>query len=218
MGAWRLSGMARSTYDSESLLVGVVGRPHGLDGEMTLRAYNNQGANLALVPELIFETPGSREVRPLRTARRRADGWLVRVEGVASREAAAALTHASVRVRKQALPPLAPGEFFVEDLLGCRVTTEHGDELGTVESIFWNGAHDVLSVVGVAVGSPGAKATEHLIPLVPAFLQLVDVPARRVVVRWDPQDGDPARVADRAHDDADRTNPDHDAADHHEND
>ena len=144
----------------------------------------------------------------MRTARRRADGWLVRVEGIASREDAAALTHASVRVRKQALPPLAPGEFFVEDLLGCRVTTEHGEELGTVESIFWNGAHDVLSVVGGAVESSGAKATEHLIPLVPAFLQLVDAPARRVVVRWDPQDADDARVADRAHGDAD----------HHEHD
>ena len=138
--------MARPTYDPESLLVGIIGKPHGLDGEMTLRTHNPRGADLAKVPELIFERGQAREVRRLRTARRRADGWLVRVDGITSRDAAAAMTHVPVRVRKQALPALEPGEFFVEDLLGCQVQTVEGDVLGTVDSIFWNGAHDVLSV------------------------------------------------------------------------
>ena len=138
--------MARPTYDPQSLLVGVIGKPHGLDGEMTLRAYNPHGADLAKVSELIFERGQARDTRRLRTARRRADGWLVRVEGVDSRDAAAALTHTPVRVLKQALPALRPGEFFVEDLLGCEVRTVDGDVLGVVDTTFWNGAHDVMSV------------------------------------------------------------------------
>jgi 16S rRNA processing protein RimM len=178
--------MARPTYDPDSLLVGVIGRPHGLGGEMTLRAYNRHGADLATVSELIFERGDTREVRRLRTARRRADGWLVRVEGIDSRDGAAAWTHAAVRVRKQSLPVLGAGEFFVEDLLGCVVRTEHGEVLGTVDSIFWNGAHDVRSVVGPGAGPDGG---EHLIPLVPAFIKEVDVHARRMVVAWSPESG-----------------------------
>lgn len=178
--------MARPTYDPDSLLVGIVGKPHGLDGEMTLRAYNTRGADLAQVPDLIFEQGDSRQVRRLRTARRRADGWLVRVEGVESRDQAASLTHAAVRVHKRALPALGPGEFFVEDLLGCRVRTVEGQPLGAVDSIFWNGAQDVMSVLSDATG-PG----ESLIPLVPQFLHLVDTAAREIVVAWDaPAAGD----------------------------
>jgi 16S rRNA processing protein RimM len=176
--------MARPTYDPDSLLLGIIGRPHGLDGEMTLRSHNVRGADLGGVPELIFERGEAREIRRLRTARRRADGWLVRVDGIDSRELAAALTHATVRVRKQALPALGPGEFFVEELLGCEVRTAQGDLLGVVDSIFWNGAQDVMSIVGQA----GPATREYLIPLVPDFLQAVDTPARQVVVAWDLDD------------------------------
>jgi 16S rRNA processing protein RimM len=174
--------MARPTYDPDSLLVGIIGRPHGLDGEMTLRAYNRDGADLAAVPELIFERGDLREVRRLRTARRRVGGWLVRVDGIDSRDGAAEWTHAAVRIRKHALPPLGPGEFFVEDLLGCQVRTPRGDVLGNVDSIFWNGAHDVMSVPAA-----GGDGVEHLIPLVPAFIRLVDTPARQIMVAWDPE-------------------------------
>lgn len=137
-----------------------------------------------------------RETRALRTARRRADGWLVRVDGITSRDAAAALTHAPVRVLKEALPPLAPGEFYVEDLLGCQVRTVGGSLLGVVDSIFWNGAHDVMSIRGPVPG-PGAEAgpaaapVEHLVPLVPHFLHLVDAPGRQIVVVWEHTDDEP---------------------------
>ena len=197
--------MARPTYDPQSLLVGVIGKPHGLDGEMTLRAYNLHGADLAKVPELIFERGQGRDARRLRTARRRADGWLVRVEGVDSRDAAAALTHTPVRVLKQALPALGPGEFFVEDLLGCEVRTVDGDVLGLVDTIFWNGAHDVMSVQqtvhggqvegadageGGGAGKARPAVVEHLIPLVPNFLHTVDPAARQVVVVWQREEAD----------------------------
>jgi 16S rRNA processing protein RimM len=206
--------MARPTYDPQSLLVGVIGKPHGLAGEMTLRAYNLRGADLAKVPELIFERGQARDTRRLRSARRRADGWLVRVEGVDTRDHAAALTHTPVRVRKEALPALGPGEFFVEDLLGCEVRTVDGDVLGVVDTIFWNGAHDVMSVQQIAqhgnadgdisVPAKGKTAViEHLIPLVPDFLHTVDAAARQVVVAWERDEGEaePSASSGRAPED-----------------
>jgi 16S rRNA processing protein RimM len=182
--------MARPTYDPHSLLVGVIGRPHGLTGEMTLRVHNERGADLSAVPRLVLERGAEREVRKLRGARRNADGWLVRLEGTDSRDAAAALTHATVRIQKELLPALRPGEFFVEDLLGCMVNTENGGLLGVVDSIFWNGAHDVMVVLPqpqphVAVPDAPEGEHEHLIPLVPEFVRSVDALARRVVVAWD---------------------------------
>lgn len=176
--------MARPSYESDSLLLGVIGRPHGLDGEMILRSHNGRGTDLAGVPVLILERGTAREERKVRSARRGVDGWLLRLEGVDSRDAASALTHLPVRVQKKSLPPLAPGEFFVEDLLGCEVLTETGSVLGAVVSVFWNGAQDVMSV-SRSREEDGADADDDLlIPVVPAFVRDVDVSGRRVVVEW----------------------------------
>ena len=168
--------MALPSYDPASLLLGVIGRPHGLRGEITLRAYNNRGADLSRVRTLILDRGQGPEERQVLSVRPSGDVWLFRLQGVDSRDAAAALTHAAVRVRRDALPPLGPGEFFVEDVLGSTVRTDTGQVLGVVGSVFWNGAHDVMVVSG---------DTEQLIPLVPTFVRSVDGPARQVIVAWD---------------------------------
>ena len=55
-----------------------------------------------------------------------AEGYLLRIAGVDDRDAAAALTLGEVRVARSSLPPLAPGEYYVEDVIGCAVEDEAG--------------------------------------------------------------------------------------------
>ena len=105
----------------------------------------------------------------------------MRLKGVDDRDAAAALTLAEVRVPRTALPPLGPGEFYVEDLIGCAVDDEAGRALGTVEGTFWNGAHDVATVVA-------PDGVERLLPLIPDCVLEVDVPGRKMKVRWSDDD------------------------------
>jgi 16S rRNA processing protein RimM len=171
---------ARAQYDPDTLLVGKLGRPHGLAGEVVLHAYNTQGTGLDGVAAVILELDGKRSERTVRAARRTAAGWLLHLGGVDSREAAAALTHAEVRVPRSALPPLGAGEYFVEDVVGCSVVLEDGRAVGVVDSVFWNGAHDVMVVVG-----EGTPAPERLVPLVPTFVRDVDAAGRRLVIAWE---------------------------------
>lgn len=173
--------MSRS-FDPETLLIGVMGRPHGLHGELSLRPYGG-ATDLGAISAVLLERDGTRREWTLRHARRVADGWLVRFEGVESRTDAEALTNATVWVPRRTLPPLGPGEFYVEDLVGCRVETESGAVLGIVQGVFWNGAQDVITV-----GEEGKKITDDgqiLIPVVPDFVRLVEPEARRVVVAWE---------------------------------
>jgi 16S rRNA processing protein RimM len=172
--------MSRS-FDPETLRIGVMGRPHGLQGEISLRPYGGT-SDLAALRSLLLEQNGARREWVLRQARRVADGWLVRLEGVESRTDAEALTNAPVWVPRRALPPLGPGEFYVEDLVGCQVETEGGSVLGLVQGIFWNGAQDVITV---GDDGQGKDDNQLLIPVVPAFIRLVDAEARRVVVAWE---------------------------------
>src|SRR4029450_12436801 len=73
------------------------------------------------------------------------------------------------------LRPLAEGEHYWFELVGCRVEIEGGGVLGTVREIWETGAHDVLVVADDAGRS-------HLIPAADAFLRLVDPAARRIVI------------------------------------
>jgi 16S rRNA processing protein RimM len=167
----------QSGYDPETLLVGVLGRPHGLRGEILLRPHNPAGSDLATVTELIIESDaGERERRAVERIRRAGEGWLIKLDGIGSRDEVEHLTNRAVRVQRRALPPPGSQEFFVEDTLGCHVTTEEGTDLGVVETVFWNGAQDVWVI--------RAGGRETLIPLVPAYVRRVDPGARQIVVAW----------------------------------
>jgi 16S rRNA processing protein RimM len=171
--------LSHATYDPETLLVGVLGRPHGLRGEIALRAHNRESADLARVPELLLERPTGREERRVEAIRRSPDGWLVKLAGIDTRTDAEPLINALVRVRRVRLPAPLPGEFFVEDAVGCEVFTETNRRLGTVEGLMWNGAQDILVVKGEA---------EILIPALPEFVRAVDLAKRRIEVAWNEED------------------------------
>jgi 16S rRNA processing protein RimM len=167
-------------YDPETVILGVVGRPHGVRGELWLRPHNVHGSAFAGLRTLVLDRAGVRSSYAITSLRPTPDGALVKLAGVDSRQAAAALTLADVVVPRAALPPLAPGEYYVGDVIGCEVVHETGRALGVVASTFWNGAQDVMIVDG-----PGEPRQEHLIPLLPQFVVTVDAPGRKIVVSWD---------------------------------
>jgi 16S rRNA processing protein RimM len=107
--------------------------------------------------------------------RRMADGFLLKLDGVLTREQAASLTGQQLCLPKSTFPPLSPDEFYVEDLVGCRVEDGNGRVLGVVRSVFWNGAHDVM-VIG------DEERGERLLPAVPEFIVAVDRWTKCVVV------------------------------------
>jgi 16S rRNA processing protein RimM len=161
----------------------VLGKPHGVRGEIGLRLFNVESSSLAELDSITVERDGRRQTHVVEGARPFTGGLLISLAGVNSREQAAALTNGRVRVARSTLPPPAPGEFYVSDVPGCEVFAEDGARLGVVRETFWNGAHDIM-VVDDSAAADGGAAAEHLIPLVPEFVRSVDVDARTVQVAW----------------------------------
>ena len=170
-------------YDPETVVLGVVGRPHGVRGEVSIRLHNVHSRALEGLREILLVRGGVTTPHAIVALRSTPDGALARLAGVDTREAAAALTHAEVRAPRSALPPLGPGEFYVDDVVGCEVLHESGRRLGVVASTFWNGAQDVMIVKGDPDG-----AAEELIPIVPQFVVTMDAAGRKIVVSWDGHD------------------------------
>ena len=169
------------TYDPGTIAIGVLGKPHGVQGEISLRLFNLESPSLTELSSVILERAGERTSRVVKRSRPFGKGLLLMFAGVSSREQAAALTLSRVRIDRAALPPPGPGEYFVSDVIGCEVFAEDGSRLGIADETFWNGAHDIM----IVRDSTGAGAeTEHLIPLVPDFIREVDASRRVIRVTW----------------------------------
>jgi 16S rRNA processing protein RimM len=105
-------------------------------------------------------------------------GLVAKLDGIDDRDAAAALIGAEIRVPRERLPKVKPGEFYWADLEGLAVKTVDGIDLGTVSHLFATGANDVLVVRG---------DRERLLPYIPDVVRRVDPSMGLIEVDWDPE-------------------------------
>jgi len=119
-------------------------------------------------------------------AREQGDVVVASAQEVPDRTAAERLKGARVFVSRASFPTAEKDEYYWVDLIGLTVVNRNGTALGTVADLMDTGAHSVLRVSYEGVGAKGeATQGERLIPFVSAYVDSVDIPARRIVVDWD---------------------------------
>lgn len=177
--------------DPVEVLVGRVGKAHGLRGEVTVQTTTDS-------PEQRF-APGSQlysqSGRRLTVSGRRLQGgnWVLAFAQVSDRSAAEALRGTELWAELPADQVQDdPDEFQDLVLVGLAVVGTDGTPLGTVDRILHLPAQDVL-----AVTTPGG---ERLVPFVEELVPEVDLTAGRIVV--DPIPGLFDDLADEARDEA----------------
>jgi 16S rRNA processing protein RimM len=182
-----------SVSQQEFIEIGVVGRPHGVRGEVRVRVHSPDASAFTRAARIFLAKEGAdvgadvgadagapRPVK-VRSARAVGDGFLVAFDGIADRDAAMTLSGATVLARRDELPALREDEIYVADLVGCVVETRAGKPWGQVHDVLPGPAHEILVIREGDV--------ERLLPYVPDFVVAVDLAARRVVV--DPPEGLP---------------------------
>lgn len=105
-------------------------------------------------------------------------GALIKLLGTDTPEAAAKLSGLNVKIAGSDARPLEPGEYFLFQLIGLKVSNENGEPLGTVTDLIETGAHDVL-VIGERPDSPD----DLMVPNHPEFVLEMDPEAGTMVVR-----------------------------------
>ena len=178
------------------IVVGRVGRPHGIRGEVVIGVRTDEpdlrfavGATVDARSSLDDDSPGGGEPLKIASARWHSGQLLVAFAGITDRTAAAELTGSWLSVDSSQLPETGdPDEFRDHELIGLSVWTCAGDPVGLVTDVLHYG-QDLL-VVRRADG-PG---DEYLVPFVKAIVPEVDVRAGVVVI--DPPPGllDPAQA------------------------
>jgi 16S rRNA processing protein RimM len=158
-----------------AVLVGRLGAAHGVRGEIRLQSFTADPAAIATYGPL-FDASGARRfvISSLRSLGK--DMFVARLEGVADRGAAEALTGVELHLPREALPPPEEDEFYLADLEGLRAETRAGETLGVVIGVRNFGAGDILEI------APRGGGETLLLPFTRAAVPVVDVSGGRVVV------------------------------------
>ena len=118
----------------------------------------------------------------IRQAREHSGAVVASAHDIADRDAAEALKGARVFVARSSFPTPQEGEYYWVDLIGLDVVNREGVALGQVRDLMSTGPQQVL-VIGY---DEAGKACERLIPFVDAYVDQVDLQARRITVDWQP--------------------------------
>lgn len=100
--------------------------------------------------------------------------------GVDDRDGAEALRGGRIFIARSCFPTLDDDEYYWVDLIGLPVFNRQGEALGNVRDLLSTGPQTVLVIEYLLDG----KLLERMIPFVAAYVDDVDLVARRVVVDW----------------------------------
>jgi len=153
--------------------VGVVGAPVGVRGAMRIMPFTANPEDIVSYGP-VHAGPGGPALA-LTLARVEAKGVVARARGIQDRDAAARLRGTRLYVPRAALPPTEPETYYHHDLIGLDAETPDGRVVGTVVAVVNHGAGDVLEI---AV----AGRASHAVAFTRAFVPVVDLAARRVVI------------------------------------
>ena len=166
-------------------MVGRIGRPHGVRGEVTVEVRTDD-PDLRFLPGAVLRTdPADRGPLTVRGRRWHRDVLLLTLEGpdgdlLDSREAAEQVRNTELLVEVADLPALEdPDAFYDHQLVGLAARLTDGSGLGEITAVRHEGA-DLL-----VIRRPDGGVS--LVPFVTAIVPTVDVAGGFVVV--DPPEG-----------------------------
>ncbi|MGW4795141.1 ribosome maturation factor RimM [Nonomuraea sp. NPDC004297] len=162
------------------LVVGRIGRPHGVRGDVTVEVRTDDPELRFAAGTPIATDPADRGPLVIVARRWHKGALLVTFEGVADRDAAEELRGTLLVIDSAEVAPSDdPDEFHDHQLIGLAVETVSGEPVGRVEDVLHHG-QDLL-----VVRRQGQE--DVLIPFVKALVPEVDPEAGRLVV--DPPEG-----------------------------
>ena len=158
------------------LVVGRIGRAHGVLGEATVQVQTDD-------PDLRFKVGAKLILDNGKDLTIRSSRWhnqilLLAFDGVVDRNQIEELRDQMISAEVD-ITSLSPGEYHYQQLLGCQVFLQSDELIGEVDEIVKLPSQDLLSVA-----KNGKKV---LIPMVKKIIISIDILTKKIVV--DPPEG-----------------------------
>ncbi len=165
---------------SDFVAVGRIVKAHGIKGEVKVKPLTDKPERFKRLSSIQIELPSREPFEAvIDQVSVKGDNIYLRLNGVASRDAAQALNGATLTIPEEDLLPLADDEFYLFELVGFTVKTVAGDVLGTVSEVMDLSSNEVLVV--------RSDERECLIPVIQDVIVEMNMDAQQIVIQ--PIDG-----------------------------
>lgn len=174
--------MSKPETNSKRVVLGEIGRVHGIKGWLKLISFTSPIENILEYSRFNATIGGSSQVLELDEHRRQNKALLVHFKGFDDPETARQLTGTELAIANEELPQLESGEFYWHQLQGLQVINQHDEVFGRVSHLLETGANDVLVI---AADSESIDDRERLIPyLRDSVVTEIDLEAQTIRVDW----------------------------------
>lgn len=157
------------------MVIGRITAPHGTTGWVRVLPEADP-LQLAGTEQCRLLWPNKREqlfaveqVRPHRHF------WLLKLQGVTSRDQAETLRKALWVIRRDEAPLLPEGHYYVPDLIGLDVVTSEGKLVGNLCNVLFGPANDVYVV-------RRSGSSDALIPAIRQVVACIDLVAGKMII------------------------------------
>jgi len=173
--------LSSSMGDDTALIpVGKIIATHGIKGQVKVYSYSGNIDSLrSAINVTIRGAGGSLTTVGVEKIAPHSGGFILGFTGFNEINEVQALIGSEICLLQSQLPELDEGEYYWRDLLGLKVVTDQGIEIGNVADIFETGSSDIYVVRGAS--------KEYLIPAIADVISEIDIPGGRIVIT--PLDG-----------------------------
>jgi len=156
------------------LRIGVITRAHGVHGEVKVFPTTDYPERFEEIKDVVIRTPKGEICTEVEGVKYFKNLAIVKFGCFHNPEEIQGLSGSDIMISRDQAQPLEEGEYYIADLIGCRVICAQdseclpGKELGTVTDVLQTGANDVY-----VVGTPSGE--EVLLPVIPDCIRNVDI-------------------------------------------
>lgn len=166
----------RTEPGADMVIVGRIGKPHGVRGELSVHSHAESPALFDGLAEVhLLDPDGVVQTYPLQSWRPHGRVLLFKLSGVDDRDQAALLTGRDLAVTEADLPELGEDEVYLHDLIGLEVLDQQGNSLGRFDHFVDTAEHEVWVVL-----HPSGR--EILLPAVDEVVLEADLAAGTITV------------------------------------
>lgn len=159
---------------SEYFRIGVLTNTHGIKGEFKVYPTTEDMHRYDYLKNVFIENKAGKKYFEVESVKYFKNMVILKLSGIDDIDEALKYKGLDLYVSREDAIPLEEGEYYVSDLIGLKVMTDNGDELGEVKDILQTGANDVYVVK--------TPEKEVLLPSIPECILKVDLDNETVLV------------------------------------
>jgi 16S rRNA processing protein RimM len=154
----------------EFLAIGQIINTHGIKGEVKVYPLTDDIRRFRKLTDIYIEG----NLYDITWCKLQSDKVILKIEGIDSIEHAQKFKNKYIEVKRENAVTLSEGEYFIADLIGCKVFDDNNIEIGEVFDVIQTPSDDVYWIKG---------NTEVLVPALKNIVSSIDVEGRLITIK-----------------------------------